>query len=202
VTSATSSSVTAAAATFYTTGSKLAVLPVAVRSPEGAWQFRRVASNTGTAITLDTTDGTPWSQTPAAGWTVYVGPIEWYWRSPWLEYGVFEERKNGELLCVQAKTTSHTTVIDAEVRLDDSTGVSTELSFSFPATGAVWDVSLWDAAVWGDTGARGAYKQRLGRNFFSLQLGFSNYKPQEPVRIVQFSVGSDQLPRKKVAGAA
>ena len=202
VTAATGSTVTASGATFYTDGDGLAGLRVAVESPTGVWQFRRIASNTATTITLDTVHDATWTYTPAAGWTVYIGPIEWYWRSPWFEMGAFDERKDAPTLAIQAKTTSEAAIVTVEVRLEDSSAVRDTLTFQFAATGAIWDISLWDVASWGETGGRSASRKRIDSNFFSLQLGIWNYKPQELVRIVQLALGVDALPRKKVAGLA
>jgi hypothetical protein len=57
--------VTAGAAAFYTGGSGLAGLPVAVALARRAvWQWRRIQSNTATTITLDVTNDNPWTTTP------------------------------------------------------------------------------------------------------------------------------------------
>jgi hypothetical protein len=93
VTSATANTVTCAGAAFPTTGAGLTGLTVAVVSSTGEWQWRRIQSNTGTAITLDTTFDTAWTTIPDTSYNVVVGGIRWYHATPWLDFGISELEK-------------------------------------------------------------------------------------------------------------
>jgi hypothetical protein len=66
VTAGTPDSVTCAGAAFYTGGDGLAGMPVAVLSPSGALQWRRIRSNNASMILLDVEHDNPWTVVPQA----------------------------------------------------------------------------------------------------------------------------------------
>ena len=101
----------------YTEGSGLSGMPVAVFSPAGLWQWRRIASNNATTITLDTLNGAPWSVVPQPGWPILVGGIEWYWYTPYYDVDVPEMKKRGAWLTMQMRTAvpSHVLLVDVYV---------------------------------------------------------------------------------------
>jgi hypothetical protein len=203
VTSATSSTLVDTAATFYTTGDGLAGLPVAVRSPAGGWQWRRIASNTADTLTLETTTDNPWTTTPAAGWTYIIGGIEWYWTTPWLDFGEPTRIKRLSWLFAQLKPASGSHALDVRVRFNDDEGVvvSRDLSFATGLTGGIWGTMVWGTSLWGALNRR-MRKARLMRACFSLQLQFSNPYPDQPVEMSRYQVEGDVLARRRVGGAA
>ena len=80
VTSNATATITDGAATFPTTNNGLAGCKVLVAASAGN-QERTILSNTGTSLFLDS----PFS--PSITGTYYVGAIDWYWESRWLELG-------------------------------------------------------------------------------------------------------------------
>lgn len=203
VTSATSSTLVDTTAAFYTTGSGLAGVPVAVVSPAEVWQWRRIQSNTGTALTLDTTDGTPWSTTPQVGWTYIIGGIQWYQWTPWLDGGRPEMAKRGLQLFVQLKPTSSNHALEVRARFNDDEGVVSNQDFTYETglTGGIWGSGIWGTSLWGALNRR-MRKTRIARTFFSMQIVFSNFYPDQPIEMTSYVVTADALPRRRVGGAA
>jgi hypothetical protein len=194
VTGATSGTVAASDATFYTDGSGLTGLPVAVRSPAGVWQWRRVASNTATEITLDTVNDAPWSTVPSAGWEVVVGGLQWFNWLPWLDGDKPDKAKVWHWLCLQGKATSSDHLIDVSARFNDNEGVSDNATYSF-TTGLVAGVwggpqSLWGRSLWGALSRR-MRKTRIDRTAFTLQLRLANFYPDQPVTITALVLTAD-----------
>jgi hypothetical protein len=195
VTSASANTVTAAAGNFPTTGSGLVGLPVAVRDPGGNWQWRRIASNTSTVITLDTTNDAPWDTVPAAGWRVVVGGIEYYWRTPVFDEGTPHLKKTGHFFYLQGKATSGEHRIEVHAAFNDDDGSVTPVDFDFMTSiaAAVWGESLWGVGLWGSS-ARAMKKKRIGRSFFSIQMTLSNFYPDQPIIITAFGYAADRTP--------
>lgn len=202
VTSATSGSVTAGAAAFYTTGSGLAGMPVGVRSASsGTWQWRIIASNTGTAITIDTTNGSPWSTTPEAGDTVIVGGIDWYFWTPWLDFTRPETKKKLHYLYAAAQSPVSGVDLSVQFRFNGGDGVAQTKTFTFPTgvDSAVWGESLWGVALWGGQ-TRTMRKALMNRTVFSAQIRFANPYPNQEVTIATWGLTSDEQPRRKSPG--
>jgi len=202
-TAATASTITDAGAAFYTTGSGLAGLPVAVRSPAGDWQWRRIASNTGTVLTLDTVNGAPFSPAPAAGWTYYVGGIEWYQWTPVLDVGDPFLEKLLHDLHIAALAPTSALALSVDVRVNgDLASVRPTLEFAFSAgSGGVWGVSTWGSAVWGGAAQRPS-KQSLGRTVESVQFRFRNFTPDARVILSAYALGADPNVRRRSVGGA
>jgi hypothetical protein len=203
VTSATASTVSASGATFYTAGHGMVGLAVAVVSPSGAWQFRRVQSNTATAITLDTTNDTTWQNIPQAGWTVLVGGIRWYWTTPWQDYGRPDKLKRGAYFTLTGKATSDTHLVQVGARLNGDPGYTGSRAFHFLGGGqvAVWGSAIWGVSLWGaGSGNAESRKQRVNRSFYSVQFQFQNYYPNQAVEITGYGLDGDLLRRRRVGG--
>jgi hypothetical protein len=201
VTSATATTVTCAAATFDTTGSGLAGLPVAAVSPAGDWQWRRVESNTGTAITLDTVNDNPWTTVPDSTYLIVVGGIRWFRLTPWIDFGIPEVSKALLQFFLQGKATSSTNAIDVHARYNDDEGTIRSTDFSFPVgnLSGVWGEMIWGSGLWGTTNRR-TRKGRLGVSAFSVQFRFSNYLPDQPVAVTAYGVTADGIPGRKALG--
>jgi len=198
VTSATASTVTCSGATFYTTGSGLAGLMVLAESPTGAFQWRRIQSNTATVITLDTTNDNPWTTTPVAGWTIHLGAVEAYWTTPWVDLGRPELLKKGGFLFVEGKSAVSGDVLTVKARFNQQLGAVYTYDFAFPTQGAVWGVDLWGEASWG-LRRRLVTKRRINRAFYSMQVRFESYLADTPVDITAFGIEADGRRRKRAA---
>lgn len=198
VTSATSSSVTCSAATFYTTGNGLAGLLVLAKSTSGNVQWRRIQSNTATAITLDTTNDAAWTTTPSAGWTIHLGAMEFYWTTPWVDLGRPELLKRGGFLFVEGKSASAGDVLTVKARFNQNLGVVETYDFAFPASGAVWGEDLWGEAYWGVRN-RLVKKKRVNRSFYSMQLRFESYLADLPVDLTSYGIEASRGSKRKRA---
>lgn len=197
VVSATASTLTVDVSTrsLYTTGSGLAGLPVAVRSPAGVWQWRRVASNTGSVLTLDTTYGAPWTTVPSAGWRFIVGGIEWYHWTPWLDLGAVEYYKLLRHLFIEAKSAGSSHELTVTGRFNSQQGAIEDFEFTFDtATDAgVWGVSLWGSALWGSI-QRSIRKKIVEMRVLTAQFRFANYEPNQEIRLSRYGLSGDVVP--------
>jgi len=203
VTIATSNTVTAGGANFYTAGNGLAGLVVAVLSPSGIWQFRRVLSNSATTITLDTTNDNPWQNIPQPGWTVVVGAIRWYWTTPWQDWGRPDRLKRGAYFTLTGKARSDGHLIQVWARFNGQQGFTAQRGYHFvgSAETAIWGQAVWGVSVWGgQAGNAESRKQRINRSFFSVQFQWQNYYPEQPVEITGYGVEGDVLPRRRARG--
>jgi hypothetical protein len=196
ITAATASTVTAAAAAFYTTSQGLKGMPVAVVSPAGEWQFRICSSNTGTQITIDTINGTAWTTTPAAqGWTVVVGPIDWFWRSGLETFGKPLRQKNGGHVYLETRAASPAgATIVVRGRFNDTTaGWTASDNMAIPPGGG-WGAGLWGTMLWG-INQKQPGRKRISRSFFAAQFELSNRYPNQPVEVETFGFTADWLGR-------
>jgi hypothetical protein len=201
VTSANSSSVTvdvSGGTNLYTDGNGLAGQLVLVESPAGAYQWRRIQSNTADTVTIDTTNDTAWTTTPSAGWTVYLGATHFYWNTPWIDFGEPSMLKRGGYVLVEGRSSATADVLTVLARFNGNTAAEAEYDFSFPTTGGIWGESLWGEGVWGTRG-RLIRKQRINRSFYSMQLQFRSYRAERPVDITAYGVEADPRPRRRAA---
>lgn len=203
VSSATSSTVTCSTAAFYTGGSGLAGLPVAVVSASGAWQWRRIESNTATAITLDTTNDNAWTTTPDSTYFVIVGGLRWYWTTPWLDFGIPDLEKKMNHFYFQAKTTSSANAVTVSVRYMEAEGTTEDTSFTFPVgdTAGVWGSMVWGVGRWSTTNRR-TRKAELGVSKFAAQFQFSNFYADQPASVTAYGLTADPIPGRKATGYA
>lgn len=191
VTAGAANSVTAAAANFPTAGSGLAGLAVAVVDPGNNWQWRRIASNTATVITLDTVNDSPWTTVPGAGWRVIVAGIEWYHWTPVDDQQVAHRQKKYQWLYLQGRTTSAEHKVEVYGRFNDDPTIAREVQIGFAGVGAaIWGSSLFGSARFGSTSRR-MVKKRIDKAGFSAQFGLANFYPDQPVTITTFGFTGD-----------
>ena len=203
VTSATANTVVASAATFYTTGHGLAGLSVAVISPSGSWQFRRIASNTATTLTLDTTNDIAWQNTPQAGWTVIVGGIRWYWTTPWIDGGRPDKLKRGAYFTLTGKASADTHRVQVWSRFNGQPGYVNARGYHFLSGGqaGIWGSGVWGVSLWGTGGGVAeSRKQRVTRSFFTVQFQWQNYYPDQAIEITGYGLDGDLMSRRRVGG--
>jgi hypothetical protein len=197
VEAATDSTLTDSTASFYTDGDGLAGMPVAVKSPAGVWQWRRIASNTATVLTLDTIDDAPFSPVPSVGDTYYVGGIEWYfWTAVQDDGDPFLEKRMYHLY-VEALALDQDTVLTVQARYNSERVPGTDLDFLFAiGAGAIWGESLWGEALWGASSQQPA-KRQLEKTARSAQFRFSNFVPDERIVVTAWAWTDDPQPRRR-----
>jgi hypothetical protein len=188
---------TASAVAFYTAGAGLAGLPVLHIDAAGNRQWRRAQSNTATVITLDTTNDSPWNSNPAAGDTLVVGAIDWYWRTPLVDFGDPFRAKKGQLVEVQARPGSSSFGLSFLGLKDGYTAQTLRKVFNF-GTGSGWGSGLWGSMVWGGADA-GARKARVMQSFFAFAFEVNNPYPNQPVAVLSVRLTADRLSKKAVA---
>jgi len=200
ITGSSASTATCSSATFYTTGSGLAGLPVAAVSPAGVWQWRRIQSNTATQITLDTTNDAPWTTTPATDgtWTLVVGGIDWFWRTPWLDFGAPHKQKKGGFVYVQCSAEQANLTLSCKGRFNEEDGTIQpgDYNFAVPVGSARWGSAVWGTSLWGGRANRTLQKQRINRSFLSAQLHFYNAYPDQEIKILMYGLQCDEQPRR------
>lgn len=201
VTSATANTVTCGTGTFYTTGSGLAGMSVAVLSSAGVWQWRRIASNTATQITLDTINDNPWTTTPDSTYLLIVAGIRWYWTTPWLDFGLPEIKKSLAHFFMQGKSTSTSYDVAVHARYDDEEGVveSTDFTFTTGNLSGVWGSMIWGTGLWA-TLTRRLRKARVVRSPQTVQFQFSNYYPDQPITVTGWGLTAESIPGRKAEG--
>lgn len=198
-TAASATTLTDAGATFYTTGAGLAGLPIAVRSPAGEWQWRRIGSNTPTVITLDTVNDAPFTTVPVpgAGWLYLIGGIEWFWYTPVHDLGNPFDEKTYEHLYLEARSVRASDTLEVPVKINGGAAIQRILSFSFSdAAGGIWGVSLWGQALWGGS-VKTPKKQELKNTVWSMQFGFQNYEPDQTIILTAYGLTKDEAPRRR-----
>lgn len=192
ITAATSGSITAAAAAFYTTGSGLAGIPAAAVGPDGSWQWVRISSNTGTVLTLDTVNGASLSPVPdptAGTWYVVVGGIDFYWDTPRTTFARTWIKKLIHFLFVQGSTTSASHILEALIRVNRSEATFATKQFTFPPSGMSWG-DVW-GSIWGAAGNRATRKRRLHITVEDIQVRFRNGYADQPVEIAGYRLTAD-----------
>lgn len=206
ITAATDSTIEALAATFYTGGSHLAGIPVAIESPAGEWQWSRIASNTEDTLTLDTTYGSPLETVPdptTGTWTVHVGAIRAYWTSPLWDFGDPYRRKSPYWVEFQGEVDADGHKPLVEVSYDGNPSVDESFELTLPATmaGLVWDAGLWDVGRWTSrpVGRRVPRKRRLSRTFHQVQITMRMYKPFQDLAIEGIQLTADFHARRRTA---
>lgn len=183
-------------ATLYTTGSGLVGLPVCVISPAGTVYWRRVASNTGTVVTIDTINDNPFSPAPAAGWTYEIGGIDWYWWTPVIDIDDSFIEKALQHLYVEAKATTSDTTLTVRMRKNQSAAVDETLTFTFQQqSGLIWGTGVW-GDLWG-AATRRPSKKEIRKAMFAVQFGFSSHLPNERIAITCWALTADKQPARR-----
>lgn len=201
ITGATAGTITCAAASFYTTGSGLAGMPAAVKSPSGTWQWVRIQSNTGTVLTFDTSNGPELNPVPASDgtWTVYVGAIEWYWFTPRTDHDDDQIKKVGRWLTLEGRVTAESHRIELGLYINQRRTAERSYEISLPIEALIWGVGLWGVDRWGDSTVQTIKKRRVHRSYYVAQLRVSNFYPNQPVVITSYSLAADPLMATSVA---
>lgn len=194
-------STTATGVAFVTAGSGLAGLPVAVVDASGLFQWRRVQSNTGSQISLDTVNDSAWDTVPVAGYTCIVGGIDWYWTTGVIDYANPRLKKKGAYFYVEIRPSTTSFALTIKGRFNKSMAAGTVKTFAGAVAGAVWGVGEWGVSLFGGGSSTGK-KTRVSRSFYTAQFQVSNGLPNEPVDLTFIGVTADWLHRKGAPSGA
>jgi hypothetical protein len=183
-TAATTTSITDAAATFDTTDDGLRDLYLYVKAPDGAVQRRLITSNTGTSISV-----TPaWDAVPNTTYVYAIAAPHWEWDTKWDNSGepFFKKRGLFHFCQVLSNTGNAKIQVDLFGDYDEFNSLKT-FTFTASGTGGIFDVSLFDDAIFGDVGI--TYNRRwIGRKFRSYRIRYSNLEPNSQVALVYSSL--------------
>jgi hypothetical protein len=189
------------AAAFYATSDGLKGMPVAVVDSTGTyWQWRIVQSNTGTQITIDTTNGTVWDRTPDATFYVVVGGIDWFWTLPLVTFGKPLLKKRGCYVYGEVRATNPKSALQVRGRLNSVQAALTTTDTFPSANVGVWGSGIWGSMLWA-SGSVHPTKQRLARAFYGIQFELANRYPNQPMQVVTFGFGADPLSKTWVTNA-
>lgn len=185
------------ATAFYTTGAGLAGLPALHIDAVGNRQWRRIQSNTGNVLTLDTTNDSAWAALPLAGETIVVGGIDWYWRAPIINFGDPFRKKKGGFVAVNAKPSASVFGLRIIGLLEGFTTQTWTKVMSGFTVGSGWGAGAWGSMLWGGSDPNGL-KSRIMRTFFGFTFEMSNPYPNQPVAILDLRVTADARGRRWV----
>lgn len=170
-------------ATFDTTGGGLIERTVYFVSPDGATVFRRrITANSGTTVTA--------AAAPAvvAGWTYYIGGIDWQWDTGWLlvDPRFYKKRLRHLYAIVEANTT-------IAVDLMRSFGQSVVERFAIVATtgGSLWGTMIWGTSLWGSSTPYTTYRYRVGLTGTAVKLRLRNRIPNMSVNIAAVGINAE-----------
>lgn len=201
VTSATSSTLTASAATFDTTGAGLTERYVVAVDPAGTrTQRRRIASNTSTVLTLDS--GETWTDTPANGWTFIVGGIDFAWDVKALTGDLPFIRKRYLFLYLLVASENSEVDVDLSLFFNYSSVASFTSTLSLVAEAEVgeWDSGEWDTAQFGGMAAATHKKVRIAKKARSWRLRIENRQPDEDLVLHKVGMRYELLTDRHTAG--
>ncbi len=150
-------------------------------TPEG-WQCKRIASNTGSVITLAA--GETFSPVPNSAWTWSVGTIGFYLCLPWMSFSAPFIKKRFEYAYFWVGSSTEGGTVDAEFKRNyNNEDVVRSFSLSLTSTGLVWDNSSWDETVWGGGIPTTRHRRRIAKTGFTYRWCFRQYTPNQDVAV-------------------
>lgn len=179
VASATATTLTIASGTLPT---GLSERYVTVCDGSGGYYRKRIASNTGTVITLAT--GETFDPVPNSAWTWTVGAINFYLALPWSTFQAPFVRKRLEYGYVWAGSSTDGASLTAILQrnYDTETDIRT-FTLEIASTGLVWDTSNWDESVWGGGTPTARHRRRIAKVAFAYRWVFRQYDANTDVAI-------------------
>jgi hypothetical protein len=196
VTSATATSLTCSSATFDTTGAGLTDRYVVVIDPAGTKiQRRRIASNTGTVLTLAT--GEDFTDTPTNEWTFTVGGIDFAWDTRWMTGTIPFIRKRYRFFYFLggSSESSASFTMSVFVNFADDPSFSESIAFVAEDEVAEWDLGEWDVATFGAVSS--VYKKvRVARKGRAWRMRLENREPDEPIVLHKVGAACEVLTDK------
>lgn len=198
VSSATSSTLTDADATFTTTGGKLIERYVWAIDPAGTRvQRRRITDNTATELTI-----TPnWSTTPSSEWTYVVAGPDFQMDTRWNFGGAPFVKKRFMFLHLLATSMNGGVEVNINLFLDANlaatapdktlTATLTSDTAKFDA-GAKWDVSKWAGSL-----PYREIRKRMAKTGTTWRARIMNRNPDEDVQILMLAMESELLSSKR-----
>lgn len=186
VTSSTNNTLTDSGASFNVTGAGLKGRYVYVTAPGGlSVQRRRITSNTGTQLTLDT--GLAWSTNPTNLYTYAIGGPDWQWDTAnLLPVNAFWNCRL-RFLFSQLKTSATESVVNIDLLFNYSSSIGAQLSLTVRPGGALWDSATWDVSTFGAQSAK-SERQRIGATAHAVRARYRNNMPDEPLTLLKSGI--------------
>lgn len=193
VSSATSSTLVDASATFETSGGKLIERYVTAIDPAKTHvQRRRITTNTATELTV-----TPdWSMTPNDQWTYVVGGPDFELDTRWNFGNASFVKKRLMFFFLLGASENSAAVVDVQLFLNfNLANALPDKTFSVMLTssGSTWDSAKWDSASWGGLIASKPTRTRVGRTAMSWRARVINRNPDEDVLVFMTGMESELL---------
>lgn len=178
----TLSVLTDALATFLTSGNGLKERKVTLQTASGEWVARaRIASNTGTALTLASTIS---GLTNGATYFYYVGGPDFQWDTAWRDAGLPFYKKRYEFLFLELDAVASTN-LTVELGFDGNPNYGQlKLTPLTPDTTTWNDAYLWAARSYAASG-RKLHRLRVGRTGRVYRLRLRQPEPNKPVTVLK-----------------
>jgi hypothetical protein len=74
------------------------------------------------------------------------------------------------------------------------------VSLTAETGGSLWGSAIWGVSRWASA-LRRARKTRIGRAFRSVEIGLSNFEPDQAIEITALTIGADWIGRGKARSA-
>lgn len=190
VESSTATTLTDSAATFDTDGDGLDEIILIVVDPNGATQRKRITSNTGTVLTIDSA----WASNPDSTWTYYIGCPNWEFETkhmaptsvPGAEGSIFQGR-NFKRAFISGFSDTGSAVFDVHAIIDNVvTPFAATMNVTLEGVGAFFDIDFFDLSTFG-SGKVVSVHRTLGKHGKVCGLRAVNREPDQA--IILFGLG-------------
>lgn len=157
-------------------------------------QRRRIASNTGSVLTLAA--GQTFDPVPNVGMSYSIGAINLEFDTSWRTFGAPFRKKRHEFgyFLMSSTAAGGTVYIDLFTDYNTSNPVKT-YTLGTSGQGLVWDVGSWDVDVWGGAGILRARK-RLAKVGFVYRFRVRQATPDIDLTILKLSCRAETLTDK------
>lgn len=184
---------------FYTGGSGLAQLYVYVRDADGRnVQRKRIGSNTGITLTLDS--GETWDVTPTTTHTFTLSSADFEWDTRVTDFGrPFNNKRYEHLFLDVLPPDDGETEATIDMFLDFQTELDfiRSLSITTPAEGAVWDSAVWDVSTFSGAPNIFSVRKRIGRVGKNILVRVRHYEPNIPFGFTKIGITAEPLGLKR-----
>jgi hypothetical protein len=157
-------------------------------------QRRRISTNTGTVLTLDS--GQTFDPVPTLGNLYAIGAINLEFDTSWRTFGAPFRKKRHEFgyFLMSSTASGGTVYIDLFTDYNTTNPVKT-YTLGTSGSGLVWDVGSWDVDVWGGAGLLRARK-RLAKVGFVYRFRVRQPTPDIDLTILKLSCRAETLTDK------
>jgi hypothetical protein len=171
---------------------------VVVTGPGGTQQRKRIASNTGTVITL--VSGQTFEPIPTVDWTWSVGEILFEVDLPWSPHGEAFRKKRYEYAYGWVGSSVRQGNYEVQIFRDyEENSPIRRYQLSTSLDGLVWDVGNWDESFWGSSLERARFRLRIGKTGWAYRLRIRSTTPGQDFILYRTDCRAEMLTDK--AGA-